>query len=89
MTNLSQRVLTAVIAIPAIIAATMYGGIAFVIFVALLSALGLKEFYSLTEARGAKPLTAIGIAAGIAINISFFHSHIRAWTARARHFVSN
>jgi len=81
VTNLAQRVLTAVIAIPVIIAVTMYGGIAFVLFVALISLLGLKEFYSLTEARGAKPLTTAGLAAGVAINCSFFHSQLRAWIA--------
>jgi phosphatidate cytidylyltransferase len=83
VTNLGQRVLTAVIAIPAIIAATMYGGIAFFLFVALLSTLALKEFYGLTEARGAKPLTAAGMVAGIAVNCSFFHAQLRAWIAGA------
>ena len=81
MTNLAQRVLTAVIAIPVIIAATMYGGVAFFLFVALISLLALKEFYSLTEARGAKPLSTAGLAAGVAINASFFHSQLRAWIA--------
>jgi len=81
MTNLAQRVLTAVIAIPVIIAAAMYGGIAFFLFVALLSWFALAEFYKLTEAKGAKPLRAAGLAAGVAINAAFFHVQLRAWIA--------
>ena len=78
MTNLAQRVLTAVVAIPVIIAATMYGGIAFFLFVAVLSWMALTEFYTLTEARGAKPLKGAGLAAGVAINAAYFHTHLRA-----------
>ncbi len=74
MSNLTQRILTAVVAIPIIIAICMVGGVVFFTFVALISAVALYEFYQLSVAKGAKPLLWLGIVAGFFVNLSFFHA---------------
>ena len=55
MSNLAQRVLTAVVAIPLIIAICMAGGVYFFLFIAAASWIALREFYKLVEAKGVKP----------------------------------
>ncbi len=77
MSNLTQRILTAVVAIPIIVILCMVGGAAFFIFVALISAVALHEFYRLSEIKGAKPLRGLGTTAGFFINLSFFHAKTR------------
>ena len=77
MSNLTQRVLTAVVAIPVIVVLCMVGGIPFFIFVALASAVALWEFYRLSESKGAKPLTRLGILAGFVLNLSFFQPRLQ------------
>ncbi len=77
LTNLTQRVLTALVAIPVILLLCVLGGWYFFIFTAVLSTLALSEFYSLAAAKGAKPLTLAGSAAGVAVNCAFFSSQLR------------
>ncbi len=77
MSNLTQRILTALVAIPIIVLLCMLGGIAFFIFIALASGVALWEFYRLCEIKGAKPLTGLGIAAGLCINLSFFQPRLQ------------
>jgi len=72
VTNLGQRVAVGVVAIPIVCLLVMAGGPYFFGFVAVASALALREFYALTEAKGAKPLVVLGIIGGFAINASFF-----------------
>lgn len=72
MSNLAQRVLVGVVAIPIILALCLAGGPYFFGFVAIVSAVALREFYGLAAAKGAKPLLAAGIVAGFVINLSFF-----------------
>jgi phosphatidate cytidylyltransferase len=74
VTNLAQRVAVGVVAIPAIYVLCMAGGPYFFGFVALASALALREFYALAEAKGVSPHTAIGIVGGLFVNVSFFHA---------------
>lgn len=79
MTNLAQRVLTALIAIPIIVVICMVGGIYFFCFIALASAIALSEFYSLAKAKGAEPLVLMGILSGFFINLSFYHAKFRTF----------
>ena len=72
MTNLGQRVAVGVVAIPLILLLCMVGGIFFFLFVAAASAVALREFYALAEAKGARPLGLLGLLAGLAVNLSFF-----------------
>ncbi len=72
MSNLAQRVLVGVVAIPIIVVLCLAGGPYFFGFVAIVSAVALREFYGLAAAKGARALLVPGIVAGFAINLSFF-----------------
>ncbi len=72
MSNLAQRVLVGVVAIPIILVLCLAGGPYFFGFVAVVSAVALREFYGLAAAKGAKPLVAAGIVAGFVVNLSFY-----------------
>lgn len=77
MSNLTQRVLTAVVAIPIIVAICMIGGIAFFLFIAAASAIALKEYYDLARSKDARPLVVLGIVGGFFVNLSFYHAKLR------------
>jgi phosphatidate cytidylyltransferase len=72
VSNLAQRVLVGVVAIPIILVLCLAGGPYFFGFVAIVSAVALREFYGLAAAKGAKPLVAAGIVAGFVVNLSFY-----------------
>lgn len=72
MSNLAQRVAVGVVAVPIIFFLCMAGGLYFFSFIAIVSAVALREFYGLAEAKGAKPLVTLGIVGGFFINLSFF-----------------
>jgi phosphatidate cytidylyltransferase len=72
VSNLVQRVLVGIVAIPIILLLCMAGGVYFFLFVALVSAVALHEFYRLAAAKGAKPMVALGLLAGFAVNLTFF-----------------
>jgi phosphatidate cytidylyltransferase len=72
VSNLGQRVLVGVIAIPLILLLCIVGGPYFFAFIALVSAVALREFYALAQAKGAKPLVIVGIIGGLAVNACFF-----------------
>lgn len=73
MSNLGKRIATAAVAIPIIVLICMAGGIWFFGFVALASAVALREFYGLARAKGARPNAGLGIAAGFAVNLAFYY----------------
>jgi phosphatidate cytidylyltransferase len=72
VSNLVKRIVVGVVAIPLIFLLCMAGGLYFFSFIAIASAVALREFYGLAEAKGAKPLIALGIIGGFFINLSFF-----------------
>jgi phosphatidate cytidylyltransferase len=51
----------------------MAGGMYFFLFVAVISAFALTEFYDLAKAKGAQPQVVLGVIAGVFINLSFFY----------------
>jgi phosphatidate cytidylyltransferase len=73
MSNLTQRILVAIVAIPLIVLICMLGGVYFFGFIALVSAVALHEFYAIARAKGARPMVGAGIVAGFFVNLSFFH----------------
>lgn len=81
MTNLGKRVLTAVVAIPIILALCLQGGALFFVFVAAASAIALREYYRLAEAKGARPLVGAGVIFGFLVNASFYHAKLSAMLA--------
>ncbi len=66
MSNLTQRVLTAIVALPLLIWLFIYGGLPFAVLVGAATAVGLYEFFAMMEARGFKPMKTVGYALGIA-----------------------
>jgi len=78
MSNLTQRVGTAAVAIPVIIVICLTGGIWFFLFIALASAVALREFYAIAAAKGAKPQVRMGLLAGFFVNLSFYHNRFSA-----------
>ncbi|MDI6779751.1 MAG: phosphatidate cytidylyltransferase [Bacteroidota bacterium] len=79
VSNLAIRSLTAIIGIPVIILVSIAGGIYFLLFTIIASTLALREFYKLAEAKGAKPLMTLGLAAGVLVNLSFYHKNIKTF----------
>jgi len=79
VSNLTQRILVALVAIPIIIFLCMAGGLYFFCFIAVVSAVALREFYGLAEAKGAKPLVTLGIIGGFFVNLSFLHLRLRTF----------
>jgi phosphatidate cytidylyltransferase len=78
MSNLTQRVGTAAVAIPIIILICLAGGIWFFLFVAAASAVALREFYAIAAAKGARPQVRMGLAAGFFVNLAFYHGRFSA-----------
>lgn len=76
--NLASRMAVAVVAIPLILLACYHGGIYFLLFVLVIGAMALTEFYGLARAKGALPQTATGIAGLAVIHLSFFHEKLQS-----------
>lgn len=64
---LGLRTLTGVVFVPLLIALALAGGVAFLAFVALQTALGLTEFYRLMKAKGHRPVAWLGHLAALAV----------------------
>lgn len=60
----TTRVLTALVALPLVVAATWAGGYAFAAFVVAICVLAQAEFYALCRAAGTNPMTRLGLVAG-------------------------
>jgi phosphatidate cytidylyltransferase len=76
MTNMGTRVAVAVVAIPIILYLTFVGGYPFCALVLVISSVALAEFYTLSERKGASPLKALGVIAGILIISTFLYGEI-------------
>src|SRR2546422_5362249 len=77
MSNLAQRILTAVVTIPIIIFLCIQGGIFFLAFVLLIASVSLWEFYGLAQLKGIFPQRAAGIVTGVCIVLSFYHHDLQ------------
>jgi phosphatidate cytidylyltransferase len=71
ISNLTTRVIVAAAGIPIIVLLTMVGGYPFFALVALISAFGLREYYTLAQAKGAIPQVGVGLVFGICVNAVF------------------
>ncbi len=77
MSNLTVRVLVALVGAPVIVALTLAGGWWFFVFVAGVAALGLSEYYALARAKGTEPQVSIGMLFGVGIATAFFFDRFR------------
>src|SRR5688572_23779747 len=64
MSNLTQRVLTALIGAPLVVGVTYLGGWFFGGFMLLVGLLAQWELYRMVEAAGIRPLKSVGLAVG-------------------------
>jgi phosphatidate cytidylyltransferase len=77
MSNHLQRLLVAFVGIPLIVILCLAGGIYFFLFIAILSAFALHEFYKLAEKKNLKPSISLGILAGFVLNLSFYYVPVK------------
>jgi phosphatidate cytidylyltransferase len=77
LSNLAIRVIVAVVAIPLLLFFAIQGGVIFFLFVAIVSALALHEFYSLAKAKGISPQVGFGLLFGFCVNAAFFHGKLQ------------
>lgn len=67
-----ERVITAAVGIPLVVAAIHYGYIPFLMLTLAIVTLGLMEYFALMKARGHRPFTGLGVAAGILLVTTLF-----------------
>ncbi len=71
MSNLTTRILVAVVGIPLVLLLTLAGGFYFFGLIALISTLALHEYYGLAMAKGARPQIAVGALFGLCVTWMF------------------
>lgn len=76
MSNLTTRVLVAVVAIPALLFLAYTGGFAFFGFVVVVSAASLLEYHALARTKGAAPVPLLTLAVGFLINLAFIYDRV-------------
>ena len=79
MSELTQRVLFAVVAIPVVIGVAWAGGAPLATFLAIAAALGAWEFGRLATATGARPLTGWLIGGAAALPLLTHAAHLGLW----------
>jgi phosphatidate cytidylyltransferase len=77
LSNLAQRILVALVAIPLILLLSMAGGWYFFAMVLLIATLGLRELYVLMGAKGARPQATLGMICGAGVVTTFFWPRFR------------
>jgi len=75
--NLTLRVAVAVVGIPGLLLASYAGGVYFFGLTGAIGVLALREFYSMTEAKGALPQRGVGIAGLLCVFLAFFHEQLQ------------
>ncbi len=66
--QLTRRLLTAAVGVPAVVICSLVGGYAFLIAINFVIGFGLFEFYRMMEAKGIRPFKFFGVAAGLAVS---------------------
>jgi len=75
--NLTMRILVALIGIPLIVAATLMGGYVFCAVVLVISLIALHEYHGLARAKGASPQAATGYLLGVLLVLVFLYDRVR------------
>ncbi len=83
MSNLTQRILVALVAIPLMVFLSMMGGWYFYSMVVFIASLGLHEFYTLAAKKGAKPQVVPGLVFGFGVVSVFMWTRLQpeGWSA--------
>lgn len=77
MSNLTLRILVAVVAIPLILLLSTVGGYSFFFLVAVISGIALFEFYGLAKAKEVNPNVVAGLVFGLCINAAFVFDRVK------------
>jgi phosphatidate cytidylyltransferase len=72
LSNLTVRIIAAVVGIPLILLMTSTGGVYFFCLVAVISAIALNEYYGLAHAKGIRPQRVAGLLFGFVVSAVFF-----------------
>jgi phosphatidate cytidylyltransferase len=78
MNNLSQRVIVAAVAIPAILYIVLYKPVAFFILVLILAGFAAHEFYGLAKAKGYLSQSTVGVILSVLIAMTFGRFRLQA-----------
>jgi phosphatidate cytidylyltransferase len=76
LSNLTTRILVALVGIPLMVAATLIGGYFFAGLVAIIALAGLLELYNLARAKGASPQTIIGVIFSLCLLAVFMYDKL-------------
>ena len=79
LSNLIVRFITGMVILPLIVILTLWGGWPFTIVISLLAILGTAEFYFMERIKGLQNNAIIGIAAAIAVLLSFHWREYWLW----------
>jgi phosphatidate cytidylyltransferase len=74
--NLTTRVLVALVGIPVVVGATLAGGYFFFCLFLLISLVALWEFYALARSKGASPQTVTGYVLGVLLVTVFLYDRL-------------
>jgi phosphatidate cytidylyltransferase len=77
VSNLTTRILVALVGIPLILLLVFAGGFYFYGFVLAVSVAGLLEFFQLAREKGYAPITGIGVAFAVALTTVFLTDRLR------------
>ncbi len=76
ISNLTTRVLVALVGIPAVVVATLIGGYLFFVLVLTISLFALREFYALARAKGSSPQPVPGYLMGVLMLSVFMYDRL-------------
>ncbi len=79
MNEFPKRLLVAIVLIPIVLGAVYAGGPALVTLLALASGLAAWEFFRLAEARGARPLNAVGVVLSALVPVVVHARYVGFW----------
>jgi len=77
LSNLTARVLVALVGIPCILLLTLAGGFYFFGLVIVLSSVALSEFYALSRTKGASPQVGTGLVFGGCVTVVFLYNKLQ------------
>jgi phosphatidate cytidylyltransferase len=79
--NLTQRIITALVVLPFVLAAAVIGGLPFTILAGSLGCIGVAEFYLLAQKREVQGSTFIGVPTSAAVMLAFHLQQNSVWLA--------
>jgi phosphatidate cytidylyltransferase len=79
LSNIAQRVITAAVVAPIVLATVLLGGIPFTVMVTVFAVIGVTEFYILARNRPSQGSAVVGIPTLIGVVLGFYLGDARIW----------